>query len=156
MAHATSKDEFFAALAKRLNELVLVSDRLTFDAFVAQSQSIEKEFSEMAEGRPLLLLELLRRLEERRIDYWLDRPGNDSALLESVLDRCALGFESAWHEGCVLLGALRYLLKGPTAEKANTLLRYVTALLSAERERKASPGVNDLLAICEELARDSR
>ena len=152
MKRTAADKEFFMKLSKRVDELVEMYLSASFEEFDAECKAIELEFSAMACGRSDLALEVLRRLRERQLGYWLDRPGYDEEVKENLLARCALGFEAPWHEGQVLLRAIRYLLGEPSVGEAKVLLKLLTARILPEYDKKPSPVLEDILATCRRLS----
>ncbi len=151
MNESNPDGEFFANLSAEINKLVLNSSTLTFSEFEEACRVTEAMFSQQILGRCDLELELQRRLQERRLGYWLDRPGNAHAVNEQLLARCALGFEAPWHEGQVFLRAIRYLLTCSTTEDGKKLLKFLVVRATCEQKKNPSPVLEQILDVCGQI-----
>lgn len=149
MEDIETEPAFFARFSKRNDELEVLASTLDEGDYARECDVAERSFIDAAAGRLHLILEVRRRVQERRLSYWLDRPGNDDRVRQSLLARCALGFEAPWHEAEVFLRAIRYLSVGTGSDEARILLDFVTARLLLEHQREPSIELTDVLAICQ-------
>lgn len=135
-----------------VNQLTLSSPDLLFKDFNEQCTASEESFCMEASGRSALIVEIRRRFQECRLRYWIDRPGNTESVKEHLLARCALGFDSSWHQGHVFSGAVQYLSRQSPSPEAQRLVGLITVMIAADFDEKPNPGLADLLEFYRHLA----